>query len=104
GHARVLGLAPENEAQCPAPARHQRPVLGSKLETSASCSNSSRSGSVSFFGTTILTIAYRSPDLPRGDGSPLPRNRSLRSLEEPAGIFTCVLPVSVGTSTEPPSA
>src|SRR5580693_3346516 len=43
-------------------------LLGSKVETAASCSKIRRSSSVSLAGTMILTSAYRCPALPRGCG------------------------------------
>ena len=50
--------------------------LGSKSDTAASSSKSSRSRLVSVFGTITRTSAYRSPGLPFGLGMPSPRSRS----------------------------
>ena len=60
--------------------RHQRPFRGSNFDAEASRSNSSRSFLVSFFGTLIVTTAYRSP----AGAPPLPGMPWPRSLQPPA--------------------
>ena len=61
-------------------------------------------GLTAALGTVILTIAWRSPLPPRDFGSPRPRSRRRRPLEEPAGTRTWAVPLGVWTGTVAPSA
>src|ERR1700730_1260811 len=76
---------------------------GSKFDDSESSRYNERSRSLTTVGTTMATIAKRSPDFPSGRDSPRPANRSCWPARVPAGTLSDTAPASVGNSTLVPS-
>src|SRR5699024_987139 len=83
------------------PARGPKPAARS---ASASARSAAAASSPSVSGTVIVSVTSRSPAPPPRRGTPLPRTRSVRPVEVPAGTFTPTRPSRVGTETVVPSA
>src|SRR5262245_15661155 len=77
----------------------------SSPQSAANSSSFRRCSEFSRDGTSTIRRANKSPWLrPFTFVMPLPRSLNICPLCLPAGIFTCALPSSVGTSTSPPNA
>src|SRR5256714_480386 len=76
---------------------------GSKFDDSESSRYNERSSSLTTVGTTMDTIAKRSPDVPPGRDRPRPPSRSCWPARVPAGTLSETAPASVGNSTLVPS-
>ena len=83
---------------------HYQDCLGLKFDTFAILEKSSSSSGLRVPGTTIFTLAKRSPGPSPFLGRPLPRNRNFCPLWLPGGILRLTVPSKVSTATVAPRA